>query len=151
MAGPLRDGRPFLFEIMKKILSLAVLAAGFGLWMHWLASTPARAASFTPGMALSTINTTIASVGASATNSTNAINVEGQIYHTFHVVSLTTTAELVNLDRSLDNVNWVPFFTNAVSNTTTEFTMTGKWSWFRARILSTNGQVSVNYLGGGGP
>jgi hypothetical protein len=129
---------------MSKILNLAVaigILIGFSL--------EARATEFPLPKLTVTQSTNLLTTSTNATGA--AVNVENNTYHTFHIISTTNGAGVL-LDRSLDASNWVTFSTNvpAVSNNpfTTEVTMTGKWSYVRARTVWTNGTYTINYLGG---
>ncbi|HVM49168.1 MAG TPA: hypothetical protein VMU04_14140 [Candidatus Acidoferrum sp.] len=88
------------------------------------------------------------------TNATGtAIFVEGNLYHTAHIVATggTTNVATVVLRRSLDGTNWVNFATNAIAGgSVAEVTATGCWSYISATLTTTNSllSVAVNYLGG---
>lgn len=87
--------------------------------------------------------------GTNHPNATNSIWVEPNLYHTF-VLSITCTdSTTVTLDRTLDQVAWIPFSTNtATSTANSEVTILGKWSYVRGRFTGSNASATVLYLGG---
>jgi len=101
-----------------------------------------------------TVNATVLQASTNVTGT--GVFLEKSTYHTFWVVNGLTNNSVgptntVYLGRSLDNVNWVEWSTNSFTNANfAEVTLTGKWSWFRARVAgaTTNVNVTVTYLGG---
>jgi hypothetical protein len=128
-----------------KVLGLA-LVAGACL----LAMLPVKATEFPHTRAFDTQTTALLSAPLITTNKTGSgFFVENAIYHTFHTVNSGTNSIYVGIDRSLDGSNWVAVGTNTVAASGVgETTMTGKWSWVRARWYGTNSTTTVNYLGG---
>jgi hypothetical protein len=97
--------------------------------------------------------TMLATSTANATNNTNGAAFPSPTakQHTFQMVitNATGTNASIYLDRSLDAVNWTPFFTNTSSSTATnDFVLAGKWYFFRARFTGTNASAVVSYFGG---
>lgn len=76
-------------------------------------------------------------------------NVEGVLYHTFQAINSGASNIQFAIDRSLDGTNWVVVSTTAVATVSTaDTTMTGKFSWVRAREIGTNSAMVIQYLGG---
>lgn len=134
---------------MKNILGFLWIA--FLLLAGLFVATRGRSTPFSAATVRDTIPATI--LTASGTTTTNKVGsslyVEGVLYHTFHGINGGSTLQQFAVDRSLDNTNWVVVSTNALlASGTTEVTMTGKFSFVRARQIGTNAAMNVLYLGG---
>jgi len=133
---------------MKKTLS--VIAAIAALAFLVVVISP-RASDFTPAQASGTVNATLISTTANATSAGTFVEIAS--HHTFQLTCTVgfNTNFNVFLDRSLDNVNWVTFYTNVVvANITNDTTLVGHWSYVRARTTGASNTMAtaVLYLGG---
>jgi hypothetical protein len=84
-----------------------------------------------------------------SSNTTNTYGTELCLYHTFQIKITCTNDVALILDRSLDAVTWLPFYTNSTTSAAiADTTLTGHWAHIRGRFLGTNATCTVLYLGG---
>lgn len=137
---------------MKKVLT------DWGFWISvatitLIAVVCARATTFPLANRGDTVNVTL--LTASGTTTTNVVGtsyfVEKPSYHTIHILNTGGSSQGCAIDRALDSsgTNWIVVSTNVVAaGGVGEVTMTGHWSYVRARQLGTNDSMTVFYLGG---
>lgn len=133
-----------------KTLTIIVCAA-FALVMGAKAGVPNDTA-YTSQMAYLAdyFSYTGTNVTAAVTNLIGNTNqVDGNLYHTFHIYNYSTNAISYVIDKTISGTNWVAGATNTVaSGVNAEATITGKESLFRMRFINTNAQFEADYLGG---
>ena len=96
-------------------------------------------------------NVTFSSNVTASVTFTNVQNTIITVNHTFQLfcTGAGTNVVTANLDRTIDEANWIPVSTNTVStNGTVEYSVAGKWSKYRWRIsaAATNATVTANYM-----
>lgn len=96
-------------------------------------------------------NVTFISNLTSSVNFTNQQDCGSTLNHTFQLFNnpVGTNTTVVNLDRTIDQVNWIPVSTNTfTTNGVYEFNTSGKWAAYRWRVssLTTNDSILANYM-----
>ena len=134
-----------LTYMKKLIISIAILAA-------MVIPSPAPVLRFlNSNYTQIYTNVTFSSNITANVTFTNQQNTPDTIYHTFQFInnSAGTNTTTVNLDRTIDQVNWFPVSTNTVTRyTNIEYTATGEWFAYRWRVaaLATNTTITALYM-----
>lgn len=92
-------------------------------------------------------------ISSATANTTNTVDASLCKLHTFELTMASvgnTNLYTIYLDRTLDGVNWVSWYTNsAIGSTNGDLLLSGTWQQFRARLVVTNANdtVTLTYQG----